>query len=150
MNQCWNIVNLTHRNNFLWNITRNSFSALQTLCEGNSPVTGEFSSQRPVTRSFDVFFDLHLNNDWTNHRDASDLRRHRAHYDVTVMRKGLWTLTPSRNGRHFADIFKCNFLNEKCCILILRILSIISQRWFSSLLTHIGFIRSRWVEPIFR
>ena len=28
---------------------------------GNSPVTGEFPSQRPVTRSFDVFFDLHLN-----------------------------------------------------------------------------------------
>ena len=31
------------------------------LCVGNSPVTGEFPSQRPVTRSFDVFFDLHLN-----------------------------------------------------------------------------------------
>ena len=28
---------------------------------GNSPVTGEFSSHRPVTRSFDVFFDLRLN-----------------------------------------------------------------------------------------
>ena len=27
---------------------------------GNSPVTGEFLAQRPVTRSFDVFFDLHL------------------------------------------------------------------------------------------
>ena len=24
-------------------------------------------------------------NDWVNHRDASDLRRHRAHYDVTVI-----------------------------------------------------------------
>ena len=31
-------------------------------CAGNSPVTGEFPSQMPVTRSFDVFFDLHLNN----------------------------------------------------------------------------------------
>ena len=31
------------------------------FCEGNSPVTGEFPSQRTVTRSF-VFFDLHLNN----------------------------------------------------------------------------------------
>ena len=30
-------------------------------CVGNSPVTGEFRSQRPVTRSFDVFFDLGLN-----------------------------------------------------------------------------------------
>ena len=27
----------------------------------NSPVTGEFPSHRPVTRSFDVFFDLRLN-----------------------------------------------------------------------------------------
>ena len=30
-------------------------------CWPNSPVTGEFPSQRPVTRSFDVFFDLRLN-----------------------------------------------------------------------------------------
>ena len=28
---------------------------------GNSPVTGEFPLHRPVTRSFDVFFDLRLN-----------------------------------------------------------------------------------------
>ena len=28
---------------------------------GNSPATGEFPSHRPVTRSFDVFFDLCLN-----------------------------------------------------------------------------------------
>ena len=27
----------------------------------NLPVNGEFPSQRPVTRSFDVWFDLHLN-----------------------------------------------------------------------------------------
>ena len=38
-----------------------TFSALLALCEGNSPVTGEFLSQRPVTRSFDVFFVLRLN-----------------------------------------------------------------------------------------
>ena len=28
---------------------------------GNSPVTGEIPAQRPVTRSFDVFFNLRLN-----------------------------------------------------------------------------------------
>ena len=28
---------------------------------GNSPVTGEFPTQRPVTRSFDAFFGLRLN-----------------------------------------------------------------------------------------
>ena len=38
-----------------------TFSALLALCVGNSPVTGEFPSQRPVIRSFDVFFDLCLN-----------------------------------------------------------------------------------------
>ena len=31
------------------------------FCAGNSPVTSEAPSQRPVMRSFDVFFDLGLN-----------------------------------------------------------------------------------------
>ena len=35
-----------------------TFSALLAHCAGNSPVTAEFPAQRPVTRSFDVFFDL--------------------------------------------------------------------------------------------
>ena len=42
-------------------IKKETFSALLALCAGNSPVTGEFHIQWPVTRSFDVFFDLHLN-----------------------------------------------------------------------------------------
>ena len=33
---------------------------LLAICAGTSPVTGEFPAQRPVTRSFDVFFDLRL------------------------------------------------------------------------------------------
>ena len=50
-----------------------ALSALLAICAGNSPVTGEFPAQRPLTRSFDVFF------------ESGDLRRHRAHYDVTIM-----------------------------------------------------------------
>ena len=38
-----------------------TFSALLAICAGNSPVPGDFPTQRPVTRSFDVFFDLRLN-----------------------------------------------------------------------------------------
>ena len=38
-----------------------TFSALLTICAGNSPVPGEFPTQRPVTRSFDIFFGLRLN-----------------------------------------------------------------------------------------
>ena len=44
-----------------WRHEMETFSALLAICAGNSPVPGEFPSQRPVTRSFDVFFDLRLN-----------------------------------------------------------------------------------------
>ena len=37
-----------------------AFSALLVICAGNLPVPGEFPAQGPVTRSFDVFFDLCL------------------------------------------------------------------------------------------
>ena len=37
------------------------FSASLTICAGNSPVPGEFPTQRLVMRSFDVFCDLRLN-----------------------------------------------------------------------------------------
>ena len=43
-----------------------TFSALLAICAGNSPVTGDFPAQRPVTRSFDVFVDLHLNKRLSN------------------------------------------------------------------------------------
>ena len=54
-------------------------------CAGNSPVTGELPAQKPVTRSFAVFFDLRLNKR-VNNREAGDLRRHRGHYDVIVIK----------------------------------------------------------------
>ena len=43
-----------------WRHEMETFSASLALCAGNSPVTGEFPAQRPVTRIFDVFFDLRL------------------------------------------------------------------------------------------
>ena len=61
------------------------FSALPVFCAANSPVTGEFPSQRPVTRSFDAFFDRAWINGWVNNREAGDLRRHPAHHGVNVM-----------------------------------------------------------------
>ena len=44
-----------------WRHQMETFSTLLALCAGKLPVTGEFPSQRTVTRSFDVFFDLRLN-----------------------------------------------------------------------------------------
>ena len=41
-----------------WRHQMEAFSVLLALCVRNSPVTGEFPSQKPVTQSFDVFYDL--------------------------------------------------------------------------------------------
>ena len=47
--------------NTWWRHQMETFSASLAICAGNSPVPGEFLAQRPVTRSFDAFFDLRLN-----------------------------------------------------------------------------------------
>ena len=44
-----------------WRHQMGTFPASLAICVGNSPVTGEFPAQRPMTRSFAVFFDLRLN-----------------------------------------------------------------------------------------
>ena len=47
--------------NTWWRHQMDTFSALLAICAENSPVPGEFPTQRPVTRSFDVNFDLRPN-----------------------------------------------------------------------------------------
>ena len=84
----WSILKLSW-----WRHQMETFSALLVICAGNSPVPGEFPTQRPVTRSFHVFFDLPLNKRLSNYREAGDLRGYRAHYDVTVMMPNIWPKT---------------------------------------------------------
>ena len=55
------------------------FSALLALCEGNPSVTDGFPSWRPVTRSFDFFFDLHLN------KQLSKQSRSRCFWDTIAL-----------------------------------------------------------------
>ena len=80
-----------------------TFSALLAICAGNSPVTGEFPTQKPVTRSFDVFFAWI--NGWVNNREAGDLRRHRAQYDVIVLlpqgNNSVRPVLTTRNSEHY-------------------------------------------------
>ena len=76
----------------------NIFRVTGPLCEEFTG-HGEFPTQRPVTRNFDVFFDLRLNNGWVNNREAGDLRRHSGHYDVSVMKHSLIT------ARHISFYF---------------------------------------------
>ena len=67
-----------------WRHQMETFSALLAICAGNSPVPGEFLAQWPVTRSFDVFFDLRLYKrlskqswDWWFEMPSCPLWRHR-------------------------------------------------------------------------
>ena len=66
-----------------WRNQMELFSALLALCAGNSPVTGEFPAQKPVTRSFDIFFHLCLNKRLS--KQSWGWWRHRADYNVIVM-----------------------------------------------------------------
>ena len=50
-----------------WRYLMKTFSALLALFAWNSPVTGEFPSQRPVVLSFGVFFDLRLSKRVSKH-----------------------------------------------------------------------------------
>ena len=73
-----------------WRHRMITISALLPICAGNSPVTGEFPAQRLVSWSFDVSLICARINGWVNNREAGDLRRHRAHYDVTVIQIGFY------------------------------------------------------------
>ena len=68
-----------------WRHQMEILSSLMAICVANSPVPSESPTQRPVTRSFDIFFDLRLNNRLRKNREAGDLRRYRGHYDPIVM-----------------------------------------------------------------
>ena len=50
-----------------WRHQIESFSAFLALGAGNSPVPGEFPAQRPVTRSYGVFFDRRPNKRLSKH-----------------------------------------------------------------------------------
>ena len=79
-------ISFSNVTDYRWCHQMETFSALLALCAGNSLVTSEFPSQRPVMRNFDVFFDLRL-----DRRLSKQLRcwwferHHRVHYNVTVM-----------------------------------------------------------------
>ena len=68
-----------------WRHQMETFSALLALYAGNSLVTGEFPTQRPVKRGFDISMICAWVNGSVNNREANDLRRYRACHGVTIM-----------------------------------------------------------------
>ena len=90
----------THGHSSWWRHQMETFSALLAICAGNSPVPGEFPTQRPVTRSFDVFCDLCLNKQlrkqsrgWCFETLSCSLWRHCNDADVSLLLAwiSLWT-----------------------------------------------------------
>ena len=127
-------------------------SALLAFSAGNSPVTGEFPAQRPVTRSFYDFFDLRSNQQlnkqwrrgwfetprrslWRNCNALYVKRKCRQSYNLHLwilsrhpVSRILNTLRLRQNGRHFPDdIFKWIFLYENLWISIKNSLKFVSS-----------------------
>ena len=100
-----------------------TFSALLALCAGKSPVTADFPHKGQWRGVLMFSLICAWINGWVNNRKAGDLKRHRAHYDVTTMiAAGICphlhfnTLRSRQNYRHFQDIFKYIFLNKNIWI----------------------------------
>ena len=66
-----------------WRHQMETFSALLAICAGKSPVNSPHKGQCRGALMFSLI--CVWINGWVNNREAGDLRRHRAHYDVTVM-----------------------------------------------------------------
>ena len=102
---CLVILKRTPSFGFIRNIPNPLFHIMMTSSNGNIyRVTGPFWGESTIRRwillpkASDpelLMFSLICawTDGWANIRDAGDLRRHHAHYDVTVMRRGKWPCT---------------------------------------------------------
>ena len=100
-----------------WRHQMETFSALLAICA----VPGEFPAQRPVARSFDVFFDLRLNKQlskqsWGGWFETLSCPLWRHCYDVVC--------DVRRHHNHVTVIHTCTNLlhNINCCILLAPVL----------------------------
>ena len=104
----------TSRNSYYaspwWRHHMETFSALLFLGAGNSPVSGEFPAERPVTRSCGVFFDLRLNK------------------QLSKQSWGWWLETPWRSlWRHCNDAYNVTTINSVTHICVSKLATI---TWF--------------------
>ena len=80
----------------LWRHQMETFSALLAICAGNSPLPVN-SPHKGQWRGALMFTLICAPiNGWVNNREAGDLRRYRAHYDVIVMLQVNNDLAPTR------------------------------------------------------
>ena len=102
-----------------------TFSALLAICAGSSPVPGEFPAQRPVTRRFDIFFDLHPNK------------------RLSKQWRGWWFETPPCPLRRHLNV-SCRYVFVLCCYDLLNRKSV--PQWAAA--GHNETRREIWLKPM--
>ena len=107
-----------------WRHQMKTFSAILAICAGNSLVPGEYSAQRPVTRSFDVLFYLHPNKrlskqwlGWWFETPPCPLWRHRN--DESLNQDILLQIR-----QWLADCSALSHCLNQCCLIISGMLNI--------------------------
>ena len=136
----------------------NIFRVTGHLC-GDSPVPGEFPTQRPVTRSFDVFFDQRLNKrlskqpwGWWFETPAWSLWRH--HNDMESHCKDKAVVRPfclhSMNPYALKDVF---YICEAKICFVITLTCVhykVLMHWSHSNLTYYQYfiILVKWYHPI--
>ena len=111
-----------------WRHQMETFSALLAICAGNSPVSGGFPAQRPVTQSFDVFFDLRpnkrLNKQWWGWWFETLSSPSRGHCNAIPKTSGFvdHTCFEMKKWKRCQYIHKEQFfVSAKCCYLSCRV-----------------------------
>ena len=79
-----------------WRHQMETFSALLVICARNSPVNSAHKGQWRGALMFPLISTWI--NAWVNNREAGDLRRYSAHYDVIVM---IWSYCTARVNIEF-------------------------------------------------
>ena len=86
-----------------------TFHALLALCARNPPVRGEFLAQRPVARSFDVFFDL---------RPNKRLSKHSWGWWFETLSRSLWRHCDDRYTFYFLPVTASQIVSNVYLLLV--------------------------------
>ena len=110
-----------------WRHQMETFFVLLAFCAGNSPVTDEFPSQRPVTWSFHVLIGVWINA-WVNNHEAGDLRRHHTHYDAIVMVTHIWIKFSAFWWKEQL-VMMCLILQQAYCTILIVAMVSFNDTW---------------------
>ena len=112
-----------------WRHQMETFTALLAICAGNSPVNSPHKGQWRGALMFSLI--CTRINGWVNNGEASDLRRHCAHYDVTVLKSqdlsvvGVKPFPANQNVK-----YEC----FHCASLIFHVLPVVLNRFVFSVM----------------